>query len=157
VKALLDARLDIDPMVRARVLEALAASGDPRAFSLLLDALNDPESAVVAAAAYALGETHDPRALEPLLKLLKDESRVMIAFGALTRMRSAAAVELLMGLLEPGSRISGQAVADALAGIGEPAVAPLLNAVSRGDRLSVPPDLILEKIGEPAVDRSSRP
>lgn len=51
MEALLEARLDIDPMIRARVLEALAASGDPRAFSALLEALNDPETAVVAAAA----------------------------------------------------------------------------------------------------------
>lgn len=150
-KALLDARLDSDPPVRAKVLEALAAAGDPRAFSALLDALSDPETTVVAAAASALGESHDPRALEPLLKLLKDERRTMIAFAALTRMKTAAAVEPLLGLLEPGSRVSGQAVADALAGIGEPAVAPLLKAVSRGDRSSVPLDLILEKIGEPAV------
>ena len=151
VGALLGARLDGDPLVRARVLEALAAAGDPRSFSPLLEALNDRETTVVAAAASALGESHDPRALEPLLKLLKDERRVTIAIGALTRMKAAAAVEPLLGMLEPGSRISGQAVADALASIGEPAVAPLVNTVSRGDRLSVPPDLVLEKIGEPAV------
>jgi len=89
--------------VRWKAAEALSKIGAP-AVEALIGALRHDDDDVRWKAAVALGEIGDPRAIEPLIIQLCDEDRFVKSHAAL-----------------------------ALGTIGEPAVNPLLRALSEGD------------------------
>ena len=110
--------------VRWKAAEALSKIGAP-AVEALIGALRHENDDVQWKAAVALGEIGDPRAIEPLIIQLCDEDRFVKSHAAL-----------------------------ALGTIGEPAVKPLLRALSEGDgNLRWGAAIALGKIRDPrAID-----
>ena len=102
--------------LRYAALGAFAASGDPRAATVLETACEDPESAVRCRAFERLVELGPEAALERAPSLLEDERWQVraAAIAGLSRLRDVRSVELLIAHLE---REEGRLVADATSGL----------------------------------------
>jgi len=119
--------------VRARAVQALGRSKDPRAVEPVIGLLEDSDPRIVSLAVEALGELQDPRAIEPLIAMTRDDRGfVDSAVEALRRIGEPAVEPLIVTFqnssLDVGARA---AVATALGSIGDSrAVEPLVAALN---------------------------
>lgn len=155
------AELDRGRMGVARVVAALARTGDPRALVPVLGLIGSPDPQIRIAAMAATGPLlgSDLRAADALIERLGDdeeEVRVMAA-GYLAQVGARAAVPALIGLTgAPRSARLRHAALDALGAIGDPAAGPALIAALAD------PDPILARaaadalayLGDPATARA---
>jgi len=120
----------LDPVERAAAVKGLGRIADPRAVEPLIHALRDEDPQVRKNAVTALKWTQDPRAVEPLIGVLKDEVQEVRegAVQALGRLRDPRAVDPLIGVLRDWP--SMYSVGRSLKEIGEPAVEPLIAALT---------------------------
>jgi HEAT repeat protein len=136
VDALIARLHEADRLARLNLLEALGATGDPRAVGPLLEALANSDWEVESPAVRALGRTGDPRAAEPLIAALRHSSQYVrgVAAEALGDLGDRRAVEPLISALQDEDSGIECAAAKALGELGDPrAVAPLTAAL-RDDR-----------------------
>jgi HEAT repeat protein len=154
---------DNDPSVRCLAAQALGLIGDTRAVEPLISALRGKNLSVRSAAVTSLGQLKDPRAFEPLSVLLRVDGLQRVAQDALIEMGPTAveplcrilqeedhplrfyAAELLTKIHDAGAinsliaslgvRVNGigQLAADALVGIGVPAVDELIGSLNDAD------------------------
>jgi HEAT repeat protein len=120
------------PVIPEEAAEALGKIGDSRAVDPLIAMLRNKEADERFAAAKALGNLGDARALEPLLDSLDRnyDSKVRKAIvESLGRMKAARAIDRLIPLLKHKEKELADAVAEALASIGSPAVESLIAAL----------------------------
>lgn len=125
--------------VQRGAVEALARIGEP-AVEALVEALRDEDRFVRCHAADALRRIGDARSVQPLVQALKDEYEIvrLYAMEGLGRVGDAAAVEPLIRVLNDEFRevpyeSLRKHVVEALAGVGEPAVEPLIEALKDED------------------------
>jgi HEAT repeat protein len=130
------AELDRGRVAQSLVLEALGATGDPRALLPVLGLLGSKDAQVRLAAMTALRPLlgQDPRAADVLIERLDDddlEVRILAAeyLGVLRAPRAAARLASLSGAGNP-PRLRHAAI-DSLGEIGDPRGAPALVAVLR--------------------------
>jgi HEAT repeat protein len=116
-----------DDDVRWKVAMALGEIGDPRAIGPLIGLLADSDRFVKSRAALALGMIGEP-AVDPLIVALQegDGNQRWGAAIALGRIKDIRATEpLIRGLADKYENVRAEAAA-ALAAIGTPSIAPLL-------------------------------
>jgi HEAT repeat protein len=127
VDALIGALLHHDDDVRWKAAIALGEIGDPRAVEPLIALLCDEDRFVKSRAAHALGLIGDA-AVDPLIRALR-EGDGNLRWGAaiaLGKIRDTRAIEpLIRALADKYENVRAEA-ATSLAGIGKPALAPLL-------------------------------
>ncbi|HTJ46126.1 MAG TPA: HEAT repeat domain-containing protein [Kofleriaceae bacterium] len=130
------AELDRGRVAQSLVLEALGATGDPRALLPVLGLLGSNDAQVRLAAMTALRPLlgQDPRAADVLIERLADDDLEVRILAAeyLGLLRSSRAVERLASLSTPGNppRLRHAAI-DSLGVIGDPRAATALVAVLR--------------------------
>jgi HEAT repeat protein len=128
---------DPDQAVRYRAALALGRVKDARAADPLIAALHDPGDDVRDEAAKSLGDLGDERAIEPLITLLADKSEKLwireSVCESLGNLRAVVAIDPLIRML--GNRDFGiqNHASEALVKIGEPAVEPLIAALSNAN------------------------
>jgi len=155
------AELDRGRMGVARVVAALARTGDPRALVPVLGLIAAPDPAIRIAAMTATGPLlgHDLRAADALIERLGDdeESVRVLAADYLAQIGATTAVPALIGLTgAPRSARLRHAAIDALGAIGDAKAGPAL-ITALGD-----PDPILARaaadalayLGDPATERA---
>jgi len=151
VPPLIKALADGSPENRVFAAAELGRRRDPRAIQVLLTALLDDNRSVAEAAANALGAIGSP-AVEPLLLSLKvthgaDRRWVMVALGAT---RDQLAISTLRKLLAAGDWDGREWAAEGLGKTQDPSVVlPLISAMERMD--SVAAANALAQVGKPAV------
>lgn len=127
VDALIGALLHHDDDVRWKAAIALGEIGDPRAVEPLIALLCDEDRFVKSRAAHALGLLGEA-AVEPLIRALR-EGDGNLRWGAaiaLGKIRDTRAIEpLIRALADKYENVRAES-ATSLAGIGKPALAPLL-------------------------------
>ena len=144
---------DENPDVRFCAAYGLSGVNDERAFALLVELLEDSEPRVREAAINSMGIMRDPRAVEPLVAVLQNDSDLdikAVAAETLGEIGDPRAIGPLIAALREQNPV-GSVAEKALAKIGEPAVAPLMDLMNGGD-LHRGVVRTLEKIGKPAVD-----
>lgn len=149
-----------DAETRTRAVERLAEASDDRALAVLIETLDDLDPAVRTKTAQALGHVGSAVAIEPLVHRLRREKEHQVAFAIADALRALgpklAVPFLLAALVEPDFR-GRQNVASAarricwdflddagqarvaivqnawkeVAGLGPPAVEPLVQAIRR--------------------------
>jgi HEAT repeat protein len=127
--ALTHSLLNDHPLVRGRVAEVLAQTGDPKAVPALLGALGGEFYTVRSRAARALGAIAEREALEPLLEALKDpEVEVRIeAVKAVGQFKDLETFDNMADLLLEDAQIEArQAAAIALGETKHPQALPYL-------------------------------
>jgi HEAT repeat protein len=153
IEPLIASLKDPDAGVRSNALYALGFFKDPRAVQPAIAATQDPDVNVRAAAVTALYYINDPSALDTFIAALKDQdSRVRgAAIGALGRTKDPRAIEPLISVLNDIP--NQQSVWQELAGIGMPAVDPLLAVLKSGSYgARTKAALALIKIGKPGTE-----
>jgi HEAT repeat protein len=130
VMPLIEALHDEDRAVRDASTAALRKIGLP-AVPGLIGALRDPNGNVQEAAVAILKDQADPRTLEPLIQCLASKNWVlrMHAAQGLSVLGDQRAVQSLLPLLMDQVKAVRVDTAEALARIGKPALAPLLEAL----------------------------
>lgn len=124
--------------VRAAAATALGDVGDNNSLQALLKSLKDPEPAVRGAAALAVGAYELPGTYEELASLLLDDPTTEVrqaAARALGGTKDPAALPYLMEALHDSfwwyeREAAAVALLDAIQGIGEPAIQPLINSLT---------------------------
>ncbi len=99
----------------------------------LIEALNFVDDQIRAGAAAALGDIGDPRAVEPLIIAMRDPWSPAVrraAAESLGRFRDARAIPHLVATLGDDWMFVRLAAAEALAATGEPALEPVIEALS---------------------------
>lgn len=141
---------------RQAALGQLGESGDPRALEIILPQLNDSSRTVVEAAIAALGELKNPAALPVLLRQLDSDFVELrrAAMAAMGRLGDSRAVRPLLAFAHdhPQLRLP---VTEAVLDIGEPAVAPLLDALDDSDAAVVQEAVVL--LGRRGEKKAVRP
>ncbi len=135
--ALLAATKDADARVRARAVNALAATKDAGLADTYQQLLNDQSYAVIRAAAVALGQTKSPGAYDSLIKLIdapswRDTIRAS-ALSGLAALGDKRALDLALKYYAVGNRAGVRAAALTLlgtAGKDDPRVFPILSAAA---------------------------
>ncbi len=145
--------LNANPEVRKSAVLTLGEIGCKDATEVLINVLVDEEEPqeVRKAAAQALGEIGDPRAVEALSGVLNDaEIPTSITGGVISglgNMGDKKAAEALIEQIDDTKL--GSAVRDALAGMGETAVGPLIETLESDDeKLKEEVALLLIEIGD---------
>ncbi|HTB74042.1 MAG TPA: HEAT repeat domain-containing protein [Polyangiaceae bacterium] len=103
--------------VKIAVLEAIETLFFKRSFATIRAGLADPDPAVVAQAVKAVGAFQLEHAFDPLARLVRESANPdarAAALGALARIDTIESAELLLGVLEHGSRAERAATAAAL-------------------------------------------
>ena len=116
-----------NPHYTARAAYVLSQSTDPEAFSLLLPFLEYKDNDIKESVIRALGNSGNRRAAYPIIRYIKQYGASPTAILALGEIADPRAVPLLIEELKGAQRWFA---ARALGQIGEPAVEPLLNALS---------------------------
>ncbi len=127
---------DEDRSVREAAIGALREIGAP-AVVALGTCLTEPDLSVQESASAVLAAIADERVLDPLITALRSGDwivRMHIA-KALGRVKRAEAVEPLIPLLQDKVKAVREEAAATLAAIGDPAIAPLLEALRHDDWL----------------------
>jgi HEAT repeat protein len=147
---------------REEAAKALAQIGPPAVESLIGTLLGEGQFDARRLAARALGETGDQRAVEPLYATLDDPDWMVSGEAAVALGKfgdSRAAEPLVERLVEPPAGwdreedvMKGKRdIAEALQRIGEPAIQPLLAALSDGNtRARERALIVLEQVGAPS-------
>jgi HEAT repeats len=103
--------------VKIAVLEAIETLFFKRSFATVRAGLVDPDPAVVAQAVKAVGAFQLEHAFDPLARLVRESTNPdarAAALGALARIDTIESAELLLGVLEHGSRAERAVTAAAL-------------------------------------------
>lgn len=103
--------------VKIAVLEAIETLFFKRSFATVRAGLADPDPAVVSQAVKAVGAFQLEHAFDPLARLVRESTNPdarAAALGALARIDTIEAAELLLGVLEHGSRAERAVAAAAL-------------------------------------------
>ena len=135
--ALLAATKDADARVRARAVNALAATKDAGLADTYQQLLNDQSYAVIRAAAVALGQTKSSGAYDSLIKLIdapswRDTIRAS-ALSGLAALGDKRALDLALKYYAVGNRAGVRAAALTLlgtAGKDDPRAFPILSATA---------------------------
>lgn len=122
--------------LKCAAVDSLGKLKDPRAFEPLSILLWKGEGELQTKAQYALTEM-GPRVVEPLCRILLEQNdpRRFFVADLLTKIHDVRAVGPLVSVLGVGENGIGTTAADALIGIGRPAVDALLVAVTSHDAL----------------------
>jgi HEAT repeat protein len=129
--ALLARTEDPDIMVRGMALTALGSLGDERAVEPVLRILEEESQEMVLGAILALGQLGDPRAVDPLLEQLDNTFTRHIALQALAGIPDQRAIETVIAAFDSDdSGPQSSQLANRLAELGEPALAPLIDALT---------------------------
>jgi len=124
--------------VRARAVIALANIGDERAIPELLPLLKDREDEVRMAACIAVGKFRDPSTFDELANVALDDTKIEVrqaAVKALGDSKDPAAIPFLMEALRDSfwwfeREQSVNVLLNAIEGMGEPVVEPLIEALA---------------------------
>jgi len=114
---------------RIKTVQALGASGDPRAVPTLIQALADSDADIRRMAAEALGKLGDPQAIPALAQTLRDSEWDVrcAAAEALGKFNDPQAVPALIEALGDSDWDVRSAAAEALGAIGDPQAVPALS------------------------------
>lgn len=117
--------------VRTNAIGSLGMLEDERAVEQLLQLLRDGSQDSMYSAIPALGQIGDPRAVEPLLARLDDRIVRRLVLQALADIPDPAAIETVISSFDTGdeSPPTWNPLAAQLAGLGEPALDPLISAL----------------------------
>jgi HEAT repeat protein len=138
-----------DEQNRVAAAQRLGELGDRNGEFALLPALRDPAAGVRESAVKALAEIKDPRAVEPLCTVLvKDIDRRtrIAAAGALATLQDTRAIGPLAHALQD----IGEYAASALAALGQPGIAQLVEAVKNAETRDIAGSALVS-VGAPAI------
>jgi HEAT repeat protein len=143
-----------DPCTRREIIRTLAGIRDVRCLPVLIEQLEDKEITVRTAAIEALGAIGDERSVPPLLGFLEDPS-------PLVRMETAWALDGLgwkpADMQQTAAYLIALAQWNRLAGMGVPAIEPLLQALREEDSgIRAGATEALRTMGAPGIEALSR-
>lgn len=144
-------KTDEIPLIRQEAVQALGKTGTQEVIGPLLEGLDDHESGVVKRVRDILKQLRDVAIpeLEKLLATGQMRERVLAA-RALQSLADPATIKALTEALSDRERDVRQAAIQALAAIGEEAVAPLIAvALDERDRRRIAAVFVLNEIGDP--------
>lgn len=147
-------QVEPDPLVRATIVDTLAAFNTPLASQVMVAGLNDTDPIVRRKCCHGLGERADTAAIEPLARTLREDETMDVrvaATKALGKIQSPEALKALTAALEdrdPALQFAAVQSVKQLSGqdFGGDVRAYLQYAQGENPTLATPPTSVAERI-----------